>query len=112
MIPGTPNYCVGDLPGLAVGCEETNWAGFVPHLDGVDLSGKRVALFGLGHLERYASRIASSLLRLYRVFYAYGADRVGRWSTEGYQFQFPDSVIDNQFVGLVLGSTRPTAFNR
>ena len=27
---------------------------------------------------------------------------VGRWSTEGYQFKFSDSVIDNQFVGLVL----------
>jgi len=102
LILGTPSYGVGDLPGLAVGCQEANWAEFVPHLDGVDLSGKRVALFGLGHQERYASRFASSLIQLYRVFYGYGADVIGRWSTEGYQFQFSDSVIDNQFVGLVL----------
>jgi flavodoxin I len=27
---------------------------------------------------------------------------VGRWSTEGYQFEHSDSIIDNQFVGLVL----------
>lgn len=102
LILGTPSYGVGDLPGLAVGCQEANWAEFVPHLDGIDLSGKRVALFGLGHQERYASRFASSLIKLYQVFYGYGADIIGRWSTEGYQFEHSDAIIDNQFVGLVL----------
>lgn len=102
LILGTPSYGVGDLPGLAVGCQEANWAEFVPYLDDVDLSGKRVALFGLGHQERYASRFASSLIQLYRAFYGQGADIVGRWSTEGYQFEHSDAVIDNQFVGLVL----------
>ena len=102
LILGTPRYGVGDLPGLAVGCQEANWAEFVPYLDGVDLSGKRVALFGLGHQERYASRFASSLIQLYRVFYGYGADIIGRWSTDGYQFEHSDSIIDDQFVGLVI----------
>jgi flavodoxin I len=27
---------------------------------------------------------------------------IGRWSTEGYQFEHSDSIIDGQFVGLVL----------
>jgi len=102
LILGTPSYGVGDLPGLAVGCQEASWADFVPYLDDVDLSGKKVALFGLGHQERYASRFASSLIKLYQVFYGYGADIVGRWSTEGYQFEHSASIIDGQFVGLVL----------
>lgn len=102
LILGTPSYGVGDLPGLAVGCAEANWAEFVPYLDGCDLSGKRVALFGLGHQERYASRFASSLIKLYQIFYGYGADIIGRWSTEGYQFEHSDAIIDGQFVGLVL----------
>lgn len=102
LILGTPSYGVGDLPGLAVGCQEANWAEFVPYLDGVDLSGKRIVLFGLGHQERYASRFASSLIQLYRVFYGYGAQLVGSWSTEGYQFEHSDAIIDNRFVGLVL----------
>jgi len=102
LILGTPSYGVGDMPGLAVGCQEPNWAEFVPYLDDVDLSSKRVALFGLGHQERYASRFASSLIQLYRVFYGYGATIVGRWSTDGYQFEHSDSIIDGQFVGLVL----------
>jgi flavodoxin I len=102
LILGTPSYGVGDLPGLAAGCQESSWQEFAPNLDGVDLSGKRVALFGLGNQERYASRFASSLIRLYRVFDGSGADIIGPWSTEGYQFEHSDSVIDNQFVGLVL----------
>ena len=102
LILGTPSYGVGDLPGLAVGCQEANWAEFVHHLDGVDLSGKRIALFGLGHQERYSSRFASSLIQLYRVFYGYGAEIIGRWDTDGYEFKHSDSIIDNQFVGLVL----------
>lgn len=102
LILGTPSYGVGDLPGRSVGCQEDNWAEFVPHLEGVDLSGKKIALFGLGHQERYASRFASSLIQLYRIFHGYGADIIGRWSLDGYQFEHSDSIIDNQFVGLVL----------
>lgn len=102
LILGTPSYGVGDLPGKSVGCVEPSWAEFVPYLDDVDFTGKKIALFGLGHQERYASRFASSLIQLYRVFYGYGADIVGRWSTEGYTFEHSDSIIDGEFVGLVL----------
>ena len=102
LILGTPSYGVGDSPGLAVGCQEANWAEFVPYLDGVDLSGKRIALFGLGHQERYASRFASSLIQLYRVFYGGGAQIVGSWDTDGYEFEHSAAIIDGRFVGLVL----------
>ena len=102
LIVGTPSYGVGDLPGRAVDCLEANWAEFIPYLDDCNLSGKKVALFGLGHQERYASRFASSLIKLYQVFYGYGADIVGRWSTNGYTFDHSDSIIDGEFVGLVL----------
>lgn len=102
LILGTPSYGIGDLPGIAAGCQERSWCEFVPLLDDCDFSGKRVALFGLGHQERYASRFASSLIQLYKVFYGRGADIVGRWSTEGYFFEHSDSVIDGQFVGLVI----------
>jgi len=102
LILGTPSYGLGELPGLSTGCQESNWQEFAPYLDGADLSGKRVALFGLGHQERYADRFASSLIHLYRLFYGQGADIVGSWSTEGYQFQHSHAIIDNRFVGLVL----------
>jgi len=102
LILGTPSYGNGDIPGMSVGCMEANWEEFLPRLDDIDFSGKRIALFGLGAQERYADRFASSLIHLYRFFYGYGADIIGQWSTEGYQFEHSASVIDDQFVGLVL----------
>lgn len=102
LILGTPSYGIGELPGLSTGCLESNWREFAPYLDGADLSGKKVALFGLGNQERYADRFAGSLIHLYRLFHDRGADIIGRWSTEGYKFDSSDAVIDNQFVGLVL----------
>lgn len=102
LIIGTPSYGLGELPGFSTGCMEANWEEFMPYLDDVDLSGKRFAIFGLGHQERYADRFASSMIHLYRYFYGYGAKIVGAWSTEGYQFKHSDAIIDHQFVGLVL----------
>ncbi|MDP2901498.1 MAG: flavodoxin [Methylovulum sp.] len=102
LILGTPSYGAGDLPGLSTGCMEANWEEFMPCLEGADLSGKRVALFGLGNQERYADRFASSMIHLYRLFYGYGADIVGQWGTDGYKFEHSHAIIDNQFVGLAL----------
>ncbi len=102
LILGTPSYGIGDLPGRSTGCVEANWEEFVPYLDDADLSGKRVALFGLGNQERYSDRFASSMIHLYRLFYGYGANIVGGWSTDGYQFEHSHAVIDGQFVGLAL----------
>ncbi len=102
LILGTPSYGMGDIPGMSVGCMEANWEEFLPRLDEIDFSGKRIALFGLGAQERYADRFASSLIHLYHYFYGYGAEIIGKWSTEGYQFEHSASVIDDQFVGLVL----------
>ena len=102
LILGTPSYGVGDIPGLSAGCLERNWEEFLAQLGSPDLSGKRIAMFGLGAQERYAERFASSLIALYRVFEGFGAEMVGEWSTDGYTFEHSASVVDDRFVGLVI----------
>lgn len=102
LILGTPSYGLGDVPGRSAGCHEANWEEFLPRLDGADFSGKRVAVYGLGDQEKYKSRFASSLIHLYRFFYGNGAEIVGQWSTEGYEFEHSAAVVDGRFVGLVL----------
>jgi len=77
LILGTPSYGVGDIPGLSAGCLERNWEEFLAVLGSPDLTGKRIAMFGLGAQERYAERFASSLIALYRVFEGLGAEMVG-----------------------------------
>ena len=102
LILGTPSYGEGDIPGKSVGCLETNWEEFLVQLGSPDLTGKRIAMFGLGAQERYAERFASSLMALYRVFEGMGAQMIGDWSAEGYTFEHSASVVDGRFVGLVI----------
>jgi len=102
LILGIPSYGDGALPGRGAGCIEANWEEFLQGLGEVDLAGKRVALFGLGAQERYSDRFASSMIQLYRVLKGYGAEMVGAWSTEGYEFKHSASIVDGQFVGLVI----------
>ena len=39
---------------------------------------------------------------LYEKLKEYGAEIVGDWSTEGYQFNHSDAVENGRFVGLVI----------
>ncbi len=102
LVLGTPSYGVGDIPGLSAGCLERNWEEFLALLGTPDLSGKRIAMFGLGAQERYAERFASSLVALYRVFEGLGAEMIGDWPVDGYSFEYSASVVDGRFVGLVI----------
>ena len=102
LILGIPSYGDGAMPGRSAKCLEANWEEFLQGLGEVDLSGKRIALFGLGAQERYADCFASSMFQLYQVLKGFGAEMVGAWSTEGYQFKHSASVVDGQFVGLVI----------
>lgn len=102
LILGTPSYGVAEIPGRSAGCLESNWEEFLAQLGHADLSGKRIALFGLGAQERYADRFAGSLIRLYQTLVERGAEIVGNWSTEGYVFEHSPSIVDGRFVGLVI----------
>lgn len=102
LILGTPSYGVSEIPGRSAGCLESNWEEFLAQLDGLDLSGKRIALFGLGAQERYGDRFAGSLVRLYQILKGYGAEIVGSWSPDGYVFEHSPSIVDGRFVGLVI----------
>ena len=102
LILGIPSYGDGALPGRSAKCIEANWEEFLQSLGEVDLTGKRIALFGLGAQERYADCFASSMFPLYRLLKDFGAEMVGAWSTDGYEFNHSAAVIDGQFVGLVI----------
>ena len=102
LILGIPSYGDGALPGRTVNCIEANWEEFLQQLNEADLSGKRIALFGLGAQERYADTFASSMMPLFRALKDYGAEMVGDWSIEGYQFKHSAAVENGRFVGLVI----------
>lgn len=102
LILGTPTYGEGDLPGIVTGVKDGSWQEFVPKLAGVDMTGKTVALYGLGNQEKYPQRFVDSLYQLYELFSHCGATIIGGWSVDGYSFEQSKAVVDGRFVGLVI----------
>jgi flavodoxin I len=87
LILGTPTLGDGELPGLTSGGSAESWEEFLPQLQGVDLSGKVVALFGLGDQEGYGHEFVDALIFIYEQIIECGATVVGAWPTEGYSFE-------------------------
>lgn len=102
LILGTPSYGVNQLPGKSTKVEDGCWEEFMPQLQGADLAGKTIALYGTGDQEKYPDRFAHSLIHLYDWCMAGGAEVVGQWTTDGYEFEHSPSVVDGKFVGLIL----------
>lgn len=103
LILGTPTLGEGQLPGLDAGCANESWGEFLPNLDGVDLSGKKVVLFGLGDQVSYANCFVDGLGLLYDSITACGAEVLVPWPTDGYDFKQSAALLDDDnFVGLVL----------
>ena len=65
LLLGTPTLGDGQLPGLDAGCEDASWREFVAQLEINSLSGKTVALFGLGDQVGYPDNFVSGLRPLY-----------------------------------------------
>lgn len=104
LILGTPTYGDGELPGKSTGNMTESWEEFLPRLQGMDFSGKKVALYGLGDQSKYASNFASALRYLYDAFTACGAEIIGHWEISGQDYVFKQSkaVVNEKFVGLVV----------
>jgi len=102
LIVGTPTLGEGLLPGLSADCENESWEEFLPTLEGMDCSGKTVAIFGLGDQEGYSNEFVDAMIEIYDAFAENGAKIVGAWPTEGYEFDHSESVVDGKFVGLAL----------
>lgn len=102
LILGTPTYGEGCLPSATTGVKDGSWEEFLPQLCAHDLTGKVIALYGLGDQGKYGHRFANGMLELYTALKKAGATMVGAWSTAGYEFTESKAVVDGKFVGLVI----------
>lgn len=94
LIFGIPTWGIGEL--------QEDWAGFLPGLEELDLSGKMIALFGLGDQESYPDTFADALGTLYDLLHNTDCEITGHWPAEGYDFLGSAAVRNGNFVGLVL----------
>jgi len=94
LIWGSSTWGSGDL--------QDDWEAFLAELNGTDLSGKKIAFFGLGDQEGYPDEFVDAMGILYETAVQKGATPVGSWPTEGYIYDHSKAVVDGQFVGLAL----------
>ena len=94
LILGIPTWDVGQL--------QMDWETFLPSMEGIDLTNKKVAPFGMGDAEVYSLNFLDALGFLWNEIKTMGKpELIGIWPTEGYEY---DSSIgkydDDHFLGL------------
>ena len=93
LLFGSSTWGLGDL--------QDDWEDFINILPSVDLSGKKVALFGCGDSYSYSDTFCDAIGKLYEVV----KDRtnvIGFTDTAGYSFDSSEAVVDGLFVGLAI----------
>lgn len=84
---------------------QEDWNEIWDQIDGVPLSGKTVALFGLGDQEGYGEWYLDAMGMLHDELKKTGASIVGYWpNDESYEFEASKALTadESQFVGLAL----------
>ncbi len=94
LILGIPTWDIGQL--------QVDWDFFLPGLDALDLTGKKVALFGLGDQYGYPDTYLDAVGILAERVVERGAQLVGRWPAAGYQVEASLALEDGYFKGLAL----------
>ncbi len=90
----TSTWGAGDL--------QDDWEVFVPELEKMSISGKTVALVGLGDQKNYPERFCDGIGVLYDKVEALGARVVGSTDTSSYEFKRSAAIRRDKFVGLVI----------
>ena len=98
LILGTPTANYGEM--------QPDWDCFVPELEDADLSGKKVALFGLGDQVDYPDSFQDAMGDLAELVVEAGGELIGQWPTDGYEFNDSRAIKDDQFIGLALDEDR------
>ena len=83
---------------------QEDWESHWEDVHGLDLSGKTVALFGLGDQLGYADWFQDALGMLFDAIKPSGCNIVGFWPNQGYEFTASKALTEDksQFVGLSL----------
>lgn len=94
LIFGTSTMGIGDL--------QYDWEDFLESLDKADLTGKTVALFGLGDADSYPDSFVDGMGTIYDTIVNKGCKVIGHVATDEYDFDESTAVVDGKFVGLPL----------
>ncbi|MEM8857506.1 MAG: flavodoxin [Chloroflexota bacterium] len=96
------NKILVGIPTWNIGKMQDDWEIVYPHLDKVDLSGKQIAIFGVGDQYGYPENFQDAIGILGRKFKERGAQLVGYTSTDGYEHDHSVGIENGKFMGLAI----------
>ncbi|MEE8441301.1 MAG: flavodoxin [Spirochaetia bacterium] len=94
IVFGASTWGAGDL--------QDDFDDFMGTLEGMDFSGKKVAVFGLGDQEGYPDTFVDGMGVVGQAVEAAGGELVGAVSTDGFEYDASEAEADGKFIGLVL----------
>lgn len=94
LILGSSTWGVGEL--------QDDWDSFIGGMDGLDLSGCKVAVFGTGDQSGWADTFVDAIGIIAGKVKGLGAEVIGSWSVDGYEFSDSAAVEGADFMGLAL----------
>ncbi len=95
IILGIPTWDFGQI--------QSDWEEFWDDIAEVDFTGKTVALYGLGDQFGYSDYFLDALGMLHDVIKKNGANVVGYWSTQGYEFDASKAKVEGEDLFMGLG---------
>ena len=96
LLVGCPTWNVGEL--------QDDWKAAFDQLDGMDLSGRKIAIFGVGDQKGYADNFQDAIGILGTKFMERGAELCAFTDAEDGSYEFNKSlgVMDGFFLGLAV----------
>ena len=94
LIFGASTWGIGDL--------QDDFDGFISEIENADLSGKVVAIFGLGDGDTYADSFVDGMGTIYDALKDKECKITGFTETDSYEYDESTAIIDGKFVGLPL----------
>jgi flavodoxin I len=95
LIFGIPTWNTGEL--------QDDWDIFLPKFQTMDMTGKKVAIFGLGDQNGYGFNFLDAAGILADAVLPRGAELYGLWETGSYQFEESKARIEDENVFVSLG---------
>ena len=94
LIIGCPTWHIGEL--------QDDWDGIYEQYKKLDFSGITAAFFGCGDAVGYPDNFLDAIGLLAKPFMENGGTLIGRWPTEGYEFDNSEAHDGDDFLGLGL----------
>lgn len=99
VIIGVPTWYDGEV--------QNEWADKLDEFDKINLSGRKVAVYGLGDQEDWGEYFCDAIAELALKAQKSGATIIGHWPSEGYDFTESKALInEHTFIGLPLDEDR------